>query len=584
MNIFEQTICDLTAKALHLVDESTNWDPSELNALVEQPPNPEMGDYALPCYSFAKSLRRSPKQIAEELEVKLQSFLSPESAITSIRTAGSYINFTVSPAVMAEAVLPDILSGTYFTAPSKISLDKVMIEYSQPNTHKGFHVGHMRNVALGDSLTRIYKYNGYDVVGVNYIGDVGAHIAKCLWYFRNHNTENPPKHFRGEWLGKLYSKAVKMLDDAEGQEKIKFQAEVSHIQQKLEAKDKDLTEEWGMTREWSMHDFYEIYKWLDVNFDYIFYESEVDEEGRKIVIEGEKKGIFERSEGAIGIDLEAEDLGFFMLLKSDGNTLYATKDLALAQRKFEKVGVKRSIYVVGAEQTLHFKQVFATLKRMGYSQVGQCFHLPYALVMLPEGKMSSREGNVILFSQLRKEIIKNIQSVHLAEHSLDWSQQELAETAQKIAVAAIKYGMLNQDSNKQIIFSMKDWLISEGDTGTSLVYAYVRIRSIGRQISREVNKNVDFSLLSHPNEKKLLRQLLDFNRTVLNSGEQYRPSLLARMLYEFSRDFSKAYNTCSVKHAETEKLQAARLLLFHCVAKTLLQGLHLLGITPPERM
>ena len=584
MNLFEQTICEMAAKVLNSADESGVWEPFELNELIEQPPNPEMGDYALPCFSFAKSLRRSPIKIAEELADKLQTYLNHDSSVTAIQAVGPYLNFTVSAVVMAETVLPDIFLGTYFKAPSKIALERVMIEYSQPNTHKGFHVGHMRNVALGDSLCRIYKYNGYEVVGVNYIGDVGAHIAKCLWFFRNHNTDTPPEHFRGEWLGELYTQAVKKLDDAQGQEKIKFQQEVSQILQKLEAKDKEFTREWKMTREWSLKDFYEIYEWLDVNFDHIFYESEVDEEGRKIVLEGEQNGTFERSEGAIGINLEEENLGFFMLLKSDGNTLYATKDLALAQRKFDEFGVKRSIYVVGAEQTLHFKQVFATLKRMGYVQVGQCFHLPYALVMLPEGKMSSRAGNVILFSQLRKEIIESIQSTHLAEHREDWSQLELNETAQKIAVAAIKYGMLNQDSNKQIVFSMKDWLISEGDTGTYLVYAYVRIRSIGRQISREVSSDVDFSLLVHPNEKKLLRQMLDFNRTVYNSGEQYRPSLLARMLYEFSKNFSRAYNTCSVKHAETAQLQAARLLLFHCVAETLLQGLHLLGITPPERM
>ena len=574
----------MTVRVLNSIDETGSWEGSSINVLIEQPPNSEMGDYALPCFSFTKRLRRSPVKIAEELAVKLQSSISPDSPVTSIQAAGSYLNFTVSAIVMAETVLPNVFNGTYFKEPSKITLERVMIEYSQPNTHKGFHVGHMRNVALGDSLCRIYKYNGYDVVGVNYIGDVGAHIAKCLWFFKNHNTETPPDHFRGEWLGQLYSQAVKKLDEAEGEEKIKFQQEVSHILQKLEAKDIEFTHEWEMTREWSMQDFYEIYEWLDVKFDHIFYESEVDEEGRKIVIDGEDKGTFELSEGAIGIDLDAEDLGFFMLLKSDGNTLYSTKDLALAKRKFDKFGVKHSIYVVGAEQTLHFKQVFATLKRMGYSQVDNCFHLAYALVMLPEGKMSSRAGNVILFSQLRKEIIESIQSAHLREYSNDWSQQELDETAQKIAVAAIKYGMLNQDSNKQIVFSMKDWLISEGDTGTYLIYAYVRIRSIGRQISRKVSSTIDFSLLTHPNEKKLLRQMLDFNRTVFNSGEQYRPSLLARMLYEFSKNFSRAYNTCSVKHAETEQLQVARLLLFHCVAETLLQGLLLLGITPPERM
>jgi len=584
MNIFEQTINDWTASILKTEYKYEAWNSSEITGLIEQPPNPELGDYALPCYSFSKSLRCSPALIASELADKLQKYLLPNAPFTFIQARGPYLNFTVSAAAVADSVLPEIFHGNYFKEPSSIKRERVMIEYSQPNTHKGFHVGHLRNVALGDSLCRIYLYNGYDVVGANYIGDIGSHIAKCLWYLRNYNTADPPENYRGEWLGKLYANSVRKLEAAEGQEKISFQDELSQLLQKIDAKDAEIYEDWETTREWSMKDFHEIYEWLDVKFDHFFFESEVDEEGRQIVIEGEKNGIFKKSEGAIGIDLEEEGLGFFMLLKSDGNTLYSTKDLSLALQKFDNFDVKRSIYVVGAEQTLHFKQVFATLKRMGYKQAEQCFHLPYALVMLPEGKMSSREGNVILFSQLRKEIVENIQSTHLEEHRKDWSRKELDETSKKIAVAAIKYGMLNQDSNKNIVFSMDDWLVSEGDTGTYLVYAYVRIRSIGRKISRKVSTDVDFSLLSHPNEKKLLRQMLDFNKTVFNAGEQFRPSLLARMLYEFSKDFSRAYNTCSVMHAETEQLQAARLLLFHCVAETLQQGLNLLGITPPERM
>ncbi|MDP6432011.1 MAG: arginine--tRNA ligase [SAR324 cluster bacterium] len=584
MNIFEQTINDWTASILTTEYKNEAWDSSEITGLIEQPPNPELGDYALPCFSFSKTLRRSPAVIASELADKLQKHLLPNAPFTHIQARGPYLNFTVSAVAVAEAVLPDIFHGNYFKEPSSLKREKVMIEYSQPNTHKGFHVGHLRNVALGDSLCRIYLYNGYDVVGANYIGDIGSHIAKCLWYLKNHNTEDPPENYPGEWLGELYANAVRKLEAAEDQEKISFQDELSQLLRKIDEKDEEIYQEWETTREWSLKDFHEIYEWLDVKFDHFFYESEVDEEGRKIVIEGEKNGIFKKSEGAIGIDLDEEGFGFFMLLKSDGNTLYSTKDLALARQKFDNFDVKRSIYVVGAEQTLHFKQVFATLKRMGYKQAEKCFHLPYALVMLPEGKMSSREGNVILFSQLRTKIIESIQSTHLEEHRKEWSRKELDETSQKIAVAAIKYGMLNQDSNKNIVFSMDDWLVSEGDTGTYLVYAYVRIRSIGRKISRKVSPDVDFSLLTHPNEKKLLRQLLDFNKTVFNAGEQFRPSLLARMLYEFSKDFSRAYNTCSVMHSETEHLKSARLLLFHCVAETLQQGLKLLGITPPERM
>ena len=584
MNVFEQEICYITCKALNDFGDAEEWVPSDFNRLLEKPPSTDMGDYAIPCFSFAKKFKIPPIKIAERLVKYLQNYIKSNNLITSIQSSGAYINFEISAVALAEFILPEIFSGKYFRDPSRKKFEKVMIEYSQPNTHKGFHVGHLRNVSLGDSLSRIFKYNGFDVIGVNYIGDVGAHIAKCLWFYLNYNKESPPKSFRGEWLGDLYFKAVKKIDAANESLRIKYQEEISTILKKLEFKDKVITREWELTRDWSLKDFNEIYKWLDIKFDHIFYESEVDEQGKKIVIEGEKNGLFEISRGAIGINLDDENLGFFMLLKSDGNTLYSTKDLALAQLKFEKFGVQRSIYVVGAEQTLHFKQVFATLKRMGYSQVEKCFHLPYALVTLPDGKMSSREGNVILFSKLRKEITQSIKSEYLEKDGKDWNQEELEETAQKIAVAAIKYGMLSQDSGKEIVFSMKEWLVSEGDTGTYLVYAYVRIRSIVRQIPLKLGVDIDYSLFSHTDEKKLLRQMLDFNRIVFNSGEQFRPSLLARMLYEFSKDFNRAYNSCSVKYAETKVLQEARLLLFHCVAETLLHGLYLLGITPPEKM
>ena len=282
--------------------------------------------------------------------------------------------------------------------------------------------------------------------------------------------------------------------------------------------------------------------------------------------------------------MDKEELGFFLLLKSDGNTLYSTKDLALAKRKFEQYQIERSIYVVGAEQTLHFQQVFATLQRMGYTQASQCFHLPYALVVLQDGKMSSRKGNIILFSQLQQEMSAFIRKNYLDQHREEWTNAEIEETTRKVAVTAIKYGMLNQDSNKQIVFSMNDWLVAEGDTGIYLIYAYVRIRSIVRQFKQSVNSEIDFTLFTHPHEQALIRSMFDFNQVIWDAGEQYRPSLIARHLFELSKNFSRTYNTCSVKHAESPELQAARLLLFHCVGETLYRGFLLLGIEPPQRM
>ena len=585
MNIFKKAISQLIVNALHQLNPDQESHPPEtLENLIEHPPKPEMGDYAFPCFTLARSFGKAPKLIAEELVKTLESFLVDTKEVLSAQALGPYVNFDVSMSLMASYTLPQIVNGRYFEENQSGEQARVMIEFSQPNTHKGFHVGHMRNVALGDSLCHIYQYNGYEVVAANYIGDVGTHIAKCLWYYLNHNQDPLPARLRGEWLGGLYMKAVKKLESASAEEAKKYQEEVSQILKRLEAKESESLRVWEETRQWSLEDFNTIYQWLDVKFDRIFYESQVDDAGKQIVLEELEKGTFVRSEGAIGIDLSDAELGFCLLIKSDGNTLYSAKDLALAKKKFDEFQIQRSIYVVGAEQTLHFKQVFETLKRMGYSQAEQCFHLSYGLVALVSGKMSSRSGNVILFSQLQQEMNAYIQNNYLNKFRGEWSDEEIEETTRRVAVAAIKYGMLNQDPNKQIIFAMEDWLVSEGDTGTYLIYAYVRIRSIARQVEREITTEVDFQLLSHPNEQALIRLLFDFNEVVWNAGEQYRPSMIARMLFDVAKAFSRAYQTCSVKYAESPELQSARLLLFHCVAEALKQGLFLLGITPPERM
>jgi len=583
-NVFERGIASALTELLGANDSAPDWSEVHLLALLEQPPDPEMGDYAFPCFQLARQFRKAPPAIAAELAEQWAASGASTPGVEQVRAVGPYLNFTIAPGALASEILPALADGSAFSTAPAETRERVMIEFSQPNTHKGFHVGHLRNVALGDALCRIFRYNGYEVVGANYIGDVGTHIAKCLWYYQRFNEEAPPEQQRGEWLGELYTKATLLLEDAPADQRETYQLEVREILQKLEGGDSELDTTWQETRQWSLDDFEEIYKWLGVHFDRIFFESEVDDEGKEIVLQGEQDNMFQVSDGAIGIDLEDEKLGFFLLLKSDGTTLYSTKDLALAKRKFEQYGIDRSIYVVGAEQTLHFKQVFATLRKMGYEQAELCHHLPYALVMLPDGKMSSRAGNVILFSQLREKILNSLRTQHFQARQGEWPDAEIEETSRRVAIAALKYGMLAQDPAKNIIFSMEDWLKTEGDTGTYLVYAYVRICSIVRQLGIEPSAEADCSLLVHPNEKALSRRLLDFNRVVWSAGEQFKPSLLAHALYGLARDFSRAYTTCSVKHAETPDLQHARLLLFHGVAETLKQGLDLLGIAPPERL
>jgi arginyl-tRNA synthetase len=583
MDIFKKKITALLYDILKSSQHSDNFTKEFIYELITIPPNLDMGDYSFPCFKLAKFLRKKPDAIAKDLADHINKLITEVKEIVAVNSIGPYINFKISYQYMASITLPKVLSGEYFNYHSK-KKKKVMIEYSQPNTHKGFHVGHIRNVALGDCLCNIFKYNGYDVIAANYIGDAGAHVAKCLWYYMNRNSESPPAAMKGEWLGALYSKATNLLNNSAPDEKKLYEKEISNILKGLENGDLKLKNIWEKTKNWSLEDFNKIYDWLNTKFDRVFYESEVDNEGKHLILEYCNKGVFEKSQGAIGIDLNDVDLGYFLLLKSDGNTLYSTKDIALAIKKFKEYEIDQSIYIVGAEQILHLKQVFETLKRMGYDKASDCFHLPYSLVKIPSGKMSSRVGNVILFTQLRDNMSKFINENYLSKFKTIWNKDEIEETTRRISIAAIKYGMLKTDTNQDIIFSIDDWLVSEGNTGVYLVYAYVRIMSIGEKIKGELSSDVDYKLLSDPNEKILIRYIYDFNEIVTLACEQYKPSVLTNYLFNLAKAFNRAYKECSVKNAESMELQAARWFLFYCVGQVLKKGLKLSGIIPPNRM
>ncbi|MCZ6629046.1 MAG: arginine--tRNA ligase [SAR324 cluster bacterium] len=585
MDLFIDTIVAFLNEGLRAAGVESA--PEVAGAMIETPPDPEMGDYAFPCFALAKVMRKAPPAIALELAEKLAAAAQAQPLLMGVEAAGPYLNFRVSPQAMAETTLRGVLEGGYFQGNRELGCKKVMVEYSQPNTHKAFHVGHMRNVALGDALVRIMEYNGHQVVAANYIGDIGTHIAKCLWVYLNHRQEEPPPEDgsanRGEWLGTLYTTADRLLAEADQDTREGYEREIREILRQLESGTGEVHKLWRETRAWSLAAFDEIYQWLGARFDTVFYESDM-EMGLQIVEEGLQSGVFQRSQGAVGIDLEPHKLGFFLVLKSDGSSLYSTKDLALAQIKFRDHGIQESIYVVGAEQTLHFQQVFKTLQLLGYGQAADCHHLPYGLVMLPEGKMSSRAGNVILFSRLREELNDYIESNYMHGYRGQWSDEEIAETTRRIAVAAIRYGMIKQDPGKSIIFNLEDWLVSEGDTGTYLCYAYTRIQSVLRKVGRSPDPDADYSLLSLESERRLVRALHDFNRAVAHAERDLRPNLVANALFQIAKEFSRTYATSPVKQAEDPALGNARLALFTATGLLLKQGLALLGIVPPERM
>jgi arginyl-tRNA synthetase len=546
-----------------------------------EPPQLEMGHLAFPCFQLAKTLKRKPNEIAIELAAEIAGlgFFSEAKAV------GPYLNLFFSAQTLGELVVAPLLSEKLLTIP-ELKMNPVLVEYSQPNTHKELHVGHMRNLCLGNALVRMLKYSGRPVVANTFPGDVGTHVAKCLWYLKFHNQEQPVAGKEGEWLGRMYSVAHNKLEDEKGtpQEEINRQ-QLTEILKQLEQKSGEFYDLWKKTREWSIALMKKLYDWADVHFDVWFWESDVDSASVAWVKELYAQGKLQESKGAVGLDLEAEKLGFCLLLKSDGNGLYATKDLELARRKFEKYNPSQSVYVVDMRQELHFKQVFAALKHIGFEeQADRCFHLKYNFVELPDGAMSSRKGNIIPITDLINQMHEHVKTHYLSRYADEWSAEEVDATADMVTQGAIKYGMNSMDPNKKIVFKMEEWLKLDGESGPYIQYAHARICSLLEKNKVDISGPTSFSKLTEPSELQLLMKIAQFNKVVESGAQNLKTAQLCSYLYDLAKNFNSFYHDSPIGKLEDQELKQARSALAAATAKVLKQGLALLGIPAPAKM
>jgi arginyl-tRNA synthetase len=429
------------------------------------------------------------------------------------------------------------------------------------------------------------RYTGREIVSSTFPGDMGTHVAKCLWYMKKHNQEPVPAIGKGEWLGRMYSKGNLLLEDQVGtpQEDINRQ-ELTDILHQLEGKKGPYFDLWIETREWSIDLMKKIYQWADVQFDEWFFESEMDSPSVAWVKELYAQGKLEKSQGAIGMNLEADNLGFCLLLKSDGTGLYATKDLLLAKHKFQDENIQKSVYVVDMRQALHFKQVFKVLDVLGFEQAKDCFHLQYNYVELPDGAMSSRKGNIVPLNDLVHGMEEYVKTTYLSRYANEWSQEDINKIAGQVAKGAIFYGMLRMDTNKKIVFDMNEWLKLDGESGPFVQYSYARISSLGRKFARTQGATIDWSLLVHPSERQLMQSLFAFNSSMALAAENFRPSAICTYLYEMAKKFNVFYHECPIGTEKHEGLREARLALAAAVGTTLKEGLATLGIPAPEKM
>ena len=568
------------SEVLHITSEGLLSIDDIYNQLVE-PPNLEMGDMAFGCFALAKLAKKSPAQIATDLKAKIPT----DSAIESVAAAGPYLNFKLSANFIGEALLSEIATGAHFKKELTNQNPKTMVEFSQPNTHKELHVGHMRNTCLGDAVVRTLRYVGVSVISTTFPGDVGTHVAKCLWYLKYKNQEAIPQTEKGEWLGRMYSKAhLKLEEEESGPLAEQNKKQITEILKQLESKSGEFYELWKETRAWSIELMKQTYDWTEISFDQWYWESEVDSPSVQYVKKLYDEGKLQKSEGAIGYDLNDENLGFCLLLKSDGTGLYATKDIELARRKFQDYKIDKSIYVVDMRQALHFKQVFKVLEKIGFAQAKNCFHLQYNFVELPDGAMSSRKGNIVPLMQLVHQMEAMVKSQYLSKHESEWSKAELDLVATQVAQGAIKYGMVKIDNNKKIVFDMSEWLKIDGDSGPFIQYSAARINSLCRKFEKNQLQNVKWSLLSHSSERGLMQAMMNFNTVTIQAAETLRPSILCTYLFDLAKRFNFFYHECTIGNAESEELKQARLNLAYCTGEVLKTGLSLIGIPTPERM
>jgi len=526
-------------------------------------------------------------QRAQELAAGAAQFLGTPPGFARVEAVRGYLNLYFSPGEYARRVVDTVLSQAEQFGWGAHRGEQLMVEFSQPNTHKAFHVGHLRSAILGDALCRILEASGYDVVRANYFGDIGLHVIKWLWNYRKFHLGEKPDQDITRWMGSIYAEATRRLE-----EDPELEAEVRQIYARWDQRDPEIVGLWQETRQWSLDGFFEMYDLLDIHFDRLYSNSEVEHPGKQVVGELIQNGIAqdERPEGPVVVKidellgLDKEKYRVLVVLRSDNTALYATEDLALARLKFEEYpNLVKSVYVVDVRQSLHFTQVFKTLEIAGYSWAPRCQHLGYELVNLPGNVvMASREGTVVLLEDLLREATSRaLEIVNEKNPILD--EEVKQSVASAVGIAALKFPMLSRDNGKLVTFDWQTALDFNGQAAPYIQYAHVRANSILRRTEAPLPGSVFPEYELDPSEVQLIDLISRLPGEVQRAAAEYKPLHLTNIAYEISRAFTDFYNTCPVLRAEPD-VRDARLRLTAAARQAIANVLDLLGITAPDVM
>ncbi len=557
------------------------------------------GNLTVVVFPWVKAARKAPEAVGQEIG---QWLAENEPAVERFNVVKGFLNIVIKPTFW-NAVLKHIAEDSNFgikEADEQSPL--VMVEYSSPNTNKPLHLGHLRNILLGHSLSEILKACGNRVVKTNIVNDRGIHICKSMLAWLKWGNGATPEslgqkgdHLIGDYyvaFDKHYKAEVAELieqgmskEDAEKASPLLQEARQMLV--KWENKDPEVRALWEKMNSWVYDGFDVTYKRMGVDFDKIYYESDTYLVGKDKVLEGLDKGImYRKADGSVWADLTADGLDHKLLLRSDGTSVYMTQDIGTAALRFRDYPIDKMIYVVGNEQNYHFQVLSLLLDKLGFRWGKDLVHFSYGMVELPEGKMKSREGTVVDADDLMDDMARTAKEVSASMGKLaDLSDDELTEIAETVGLGALKYFLLKVDPRKNMTFNPKESIDFNGNTGPFIQYTYARIRSVLRKAQESGFTIGDYSAVI-PNEKEiaLIQRLNDFPYVVSEAGRTYSPALIANYAYDLVKEYNQFYHDCSILRETNESVRSLRLALSHVTARTVRTAMSLLGIIVPERM
>ncbi|MBP3234163.1 MAG: arginine--tRNA ligase [Eubacterium sp.] len=562
-------------KIVDLLDKSIDvLSASEISEFLEQPPKPELGDYAFPCFRLAKELHKAPQQIAADIKDSIEC----PDYIDKIEVQGAYINFFTKKDAYAREVINRSKSDSYGESDEGKG-KTICIDYSSPNVAKNFHVGHLRTTVIGNSLYKIYSKLGYKVERINHLGDWGTQFGKLIVAYKNWGTEEAVKEKGIEELMRLY-----VLFHEEADKNPELEDEARGWFHKMETGDEEALKIWKWFFDISLEEFKRTYKLMNMEFDHFtgesFYRNMTDD----VVNELTEKGLLKDSEGAKIVDLSDYDMAPCLILKNDGSSIYATRDIAAVEYRKKTYNFTKCLYVTGQEQKLHFAQVFKVMELLGNDWAkDSLIHIPYGLVSLGGEKLSTRGGNVIYAEDILKEAISKIREI-IDEKNPDLSNEEKDEASRIVGVGAVIFNDLYNQRIKDVSFKWEHITSFEGETGPYVQYTYARCSSILRNVSDfDINSDIDYSVLTDAASVDLLKEIDRFPSIIKDASDRYEPSVVARYAVDLAQAFNRFYTDNRIA-VDEKNIRDTRCTVTYITRRILKDSLDLLGIGCVERM